>query len=225
MIEPKDVMMLQISHKGPCEQTRKAVASLMQLGAGLLFIEDGASDPALARNTLMTRLRTERPKDYARKVVLLVDDDNTFTITDALRLCNDAIETNRPASGVYVDVLGQFMAQRRKSDRVGDYWETGAGFMAIPQGLFDLLGDHSESLQHFGKELLMFCWNGKHPERREWMSEDKCLCWRMAHELLAPVLLCPVISGHVKNVPLLPHLDAEQIKQWIAEQEAPKVES
>jgi hypothetical protein len=221
LLEPKDIMMLQISHKGPCEQTRKAVASMMNLGAGLLFIEDGASDPALARNTVMTRLYLNRPKDYARKAVLLIDDDNVMTVQSALRLCSTAVELRRPASGIYVDVQGNIMAQRRKSPTIGDYWETGAGFFAIPHWLFDAFGERCDRVQHFGTELLVWCWNGLHPERAEWMSEDKCICWRLAVQLFSPVVLCPIVSPHVKPVGLVPQLDEEALTQWITQQETP----
>lgn len=179
--------------------TRKAIVALMEAGA--LYIDQcGSADVSLARNIALSgackalRSSAQGPRD----VVLMVDDDMLFTVTDAEDLAEHARRTNVAASAMYATTLGTLAATRLQTpEGEPQRWAAGLGLLAIPGPLLLELQDRSEAFEFMNEPHHGFTWS--HAANGNYWSEDYTLCRR-----LGGVHLLPIAVGHIKLVPLYP---------------------
>jgi hypothetical protein len=197
----KQTIVLQVSYRRPCEETDECIANLRKAGA-LLHQEKGYSAPGFGRSQSLTTVLDGAIKEWgvealAKRVVLLVDDDATFRVSDALELVTHTGETGRCASGVAANANGFIAAFR--SD--GMEWEVGMHFAAVR---LDKVHELSKRLPRLrgsraGGLFPFFC-EGVHPSVPDrWTPEDFWFCREMGGFDLLPIGV-----GHIKQWPLYP---------------------
>lgn len=200
----ENTLLVCSSNRSIEERTRECIVQLTRLGMPFLH-QKGSADVAYARNLALSgacELLDQRP-DIS--VVLMVDDDMTFTTDQALELVKHARDTGVPASGVYGTLNGIIAATRYQGRQSHGraLWLVGLGLVAISrEKLLDLRNSsvrYQANSQSKIEHAYQFTWTGVDPENHEWVAEDFRLCAR-----LGGVHLLPVPLGHVKRVEIFP---------------------
>lgn len=190
---------LCVSYRGVSEKTRACLAQL----AFRVAVYVGVPDVALARNQGLTMVVDMAGKDH--DVLVLVDDDMTFTREVVDELATRANETGDPWSAIYSTAEGHMAATRLDWDaRERERWMVGLGCCAIPMAsMVRLAGVLGTVRGPNGRDIVPYCQSTviapEHDGRRRWCSEDYWLCG-----LLGGFRLARLAAGHVKPVPLLP---------------------
>lgn len=193
----KNVLVVVSSKDQVKKQTARCIDVLRQEGAGYVQQED-CSDVALARNiALSNACQVLRTKSYT--IVLMIDDDMTFSLNDAQAVVKRAVERNRPVAGACVSASGQFAAKPMNKTA----WLSGLAFIAIPAHLLLSLQDKSRIFDANGNQYTAFTWTGV--EGKEWMGEDSRLSFR-----LGGVEVVPVRIGHLKLMPIYPAEEGQE---------------
>jgi len=209
-------MILCSSYRGISQETNRAINECVRRGWAS-YTQTGSADVALARCIALTAILDKVPDDPSH-VVLMVDDDMVFTPQQADALCEIAIATVRPVSGIYSTADGRIAAMQlipadgNSSDQL---YVTGLGFLAIPAPHLHLLAAQSERTWHAGKTLVAFTWSAPADSEERaryknfgmWISEDYRLVSRLGGARLAKIGI-----GHQKTVPLYP--DEETIERF-----------
>jgi hypothetical protein len=203
----KNTVIVCSTNRAVQDQTRQAIEYLCSQGAELIW-QTGSADVAFARNVALTgALRCVATHNKVRPepidVVLMVDDDMTFTLEQAQELVTHARETGVAVSAMYATLMGTLAATRLYTPPgEPQRWLAGLGLLAIPFPLLQELARRSEIFQSHGEERIEFTWAAAH--NGEWFAEDYVLCRR-----LGGVHLLPMGVGHLKVIPVYP--DAETI--------------
>lgn len=184
------------THRGIAhEATRESVRRLVRLGAELKLATK-ISDIAGGRSWLLTEA-LESSEASGRDVILCVDDDMEFQVADAHALIDHVRQTGVAASAVYVTENGNFAGCRYQSGR----YLVGLGFCAIPVRLLRYVASQLPYVQFSDKRrIYAFCESRAHADK--WTAEDYDFC-----EKLGGVDLLPIAVGHIKAIPLVPHVD------------------
>ena len=182
------------THRGITHQeTKESIRQLCLRGAELLVAND-ISDIAGGRSWLLsTALRKAEAED--KDVILMVDDDITFTPRQAEVLVSVTRDTNVPSSGVYPTRDGNLTAMRWRPFR----WLVGLGFAAITTKRLRELADSLRPVRYRENEepVWPFCESHACYELGMWLSEDYDFSAKLGGFQLVSI---PV--GHLKVLPL-----------------------
>ncbi len=194
--------LLVCSHNRPIQaETKKAIGALCNAGAALLDHSGAPSDVTLARNLALSAACDHLRSMPDRDVVLMVDDDMIFSLTDAEELADHARSHKVPASAMYATTMGTLAACRLyTAPGERQRWVVGLGLLAIPAAALLELEQRSEPFDFMSTERRGFTWS--HAAHRAYWSEDFTLCRR-----LGGVHLLPIGIGHMKTIPIYPDAD------------------
>ena len=188
----KNLLVLTPSRRGVHALTRTCIAALEREGAERLDLT-GCSDVALARNLLLTQALTV-PSE--RDMLLLVDDDMSFSLDQAKAVIASATLSCTPTSACYATNAGSLAHTRRKGGR----WNSGLGFLALPRVVLAALAAELTELPAInGSKIKPFCQCRPSPDGSEWFSEDYWFT-----EQLGGVELLSVAVAHIKEMPIRP---------------------
>lgn len=198
------------TNRGVDKDTKVGINALEHMGA--LYIEQaGTSDVALARNIALSLTLEVLEKYPERDVILMIDDDMTFTTDDAVKVCKHAKKHFTATAGAYVNQRGQFAGKPISKEK----WVMGLAFVAFPAKLLQLLRTQSAPIPHPnpGQKNYAFTWTGE--ENNQWWSEDYRLTQR-----LGGCEVLPIAIGHLKKLPMFP-VDKEreaELEPWLLKQ-------
>lgn len=175
---------------------------------GAAYVEDlGCSNIALSRNRVLTGALRECERRPDREVLLLFDDDMSFSLADVEMLCRKALSLERPVSGVYRKKRADELCARPEISYGSNRWITGLGFMAVPLKALSEIAQQSYMTTH---EPPLFCivQSGhmgeiKSLDRVEWLNEDAWFC----HRFEGVSLCTDVVLGHETTGFMLPTSD------------------
>jgi hypothetical protein len=195
------------THRGISHNiTKESIRQLCVQGAELL-IASSISDIAGGRSWLLSTALRKAEAD-GRDVIMLVDDDMSFTREQAEQLVTQARERVEPCSGVYPTAEGDLTAMRWRPFK----FLCGLGFAAIPTTALRHLADNLRPVMYGDKDELIwpFCESRAHYSLGRWLAEDYDLSAK-----LGGFRLLPIAVGHIKPVPLVAvQEDVDRICDW-----------
>jgi len=183
--------------------TKECVRQLVAAGAEMR-VGTGLADLAGGRSWLLSRC-LESAEAQGRTCILCVDDDMVFTVADANKLIEFALEHNVAASAMYPTAEGRLAATRYVTKRQGaltvERFKVGLGFCAVPVKLLQSVRDSFPGPASYTENgtIYPFCESRARYDREpaEWVAEDYDFS-----EKLGGVVLLPIAVGHLKTVPL-----------------------
>jgi hypothetical protein len=134
-------------------------------------------------------------------MILCVDDDMTFSPTDAQRLVDLARAAQWPTSAIAVKQDGALAMRPATAEHTGErpYWYTGLACMAIPRAELARVALELDGAPKLSG-IRQWCQTGEHPFfPGEWVGED---LWFCSH--WGGVEVAPIGFGHLKWIPLVP---------------------
>lgn len=193
--------MIVCSYNRPMQEGTRAVFQRLTRSGAAYVSQTGSADVALARNIALTgALRSIRSiaSRAGTWVILMVDDDMTFTEEQAQVVVDEARRTGVACAAMYATTKGTLAASRLAPvPGQRQRWLAGLGLLAIPLPLLLDVEARSTVFELDDGPHTEFTWSAC--DDGKWYSEDYLLCRR-----LGGVYLLPVGVGHLKTVPLYP---------------------